>query len=59
MVETEPSSHTTEIFDHPNPEKAEENFLKCNFMKIMVTFKEQMKNSITEIGEKRNKIWQK
>ena len=52
MVTPEPSEGR---LDHPNPEKAEENDIKCNFMKMMEAFKEEMKNSLKEIEEKTNK----
>ena len=55
MITPEPSGHTTERLDHPNPEEAEENDFKCNFMKMMETFKEEMKNSLKEMEEKTNK----
>lgn len=41
--------------EHPDPEEAEENVLKYNFMEIIKTFKEEMKNSLKEIGGKTNK----
>ena len=53
MVTPEPSGHTTGRLDHPNPEEAEENNFKCNFMKMMETFKEEMKNSHKEKWRKR------
>ena len=46
MVTPEHNGHTSERLDHPNTEKAEENNFKCNFMKMMETFKEEMKNSL-------------
>ena len=46
MVTPEPSSHTTGRLDLPNPEEAEVNDVKSNFMKMMETFKEEMKNSL-------------
>ena len=59
MVIPEPSDHTTGRFDHPNPEKAEENNFKSNFMRMMGTFKEEMKNFLKEMEEKTNKNWKK
>ena len=56
MVTLETSGHTTERLDHPNPEEAEENDFKLNFMK-METFKEEMKNSHREMEEMTNKNW--
>ena len=41
MVTLESSSHTTGRLDYPNPEEAEENDSKLNFMK-METFKEKV-----------------
>ena len=55
MVTPELSGHTTGKLDHPNPEEAEENDFKCNFMKMMETFKEEVKNSLKEMEEKTNK----
>ena len=52
MVTPEPSGHTTGRLDHPNPEEAEENDFKCNFMKMMETFEEEMKNSLKEMENK-------
>ena len=43
MVTPEPCNYTTERLDHLNPEEAEENNFKCNFMKMMETFKKEMK----------------
>ena len=54
MVTPEPSSHTTGRLDHPNTEVEENNF-KCNFMKMMETFKQEVKNSFKEMEEKTNK----
>lgn len=45
-VKTEPSWNTIGRVDNPNLEEAEENKLKCNFMRMMDTYKEQMKNSL-------------
>ena len=52
MVTPEPSGHTTGRLDHPNPEVEENNF-KCNFMKMMKTFKEEAKNSLKEMEGKK------
>ena len=57
LVTPEPSGHSIGRFEHPNPEEAEENNFKCNFMRMMETFKEEMKNSLKEIEEKTNKNW--
>ena len=43
LVTPEPNGHTTGRPDHPNPEEVEENDLKNNFMKMIETFKEEMK----------------
>ena len=55
MVTPEPSGHTTGRLDHPNPEEAEENDFKCNFMRMMETFKEERKFFLKELEEKTNK----
>ena len=55
MVTRESSGHTKGRLDHPNPE-VEENDFECNFMKMMNTFKEEVKNSLKEIEEKTNKV---
>ena len=55
MVAPEPSGHPTARPDHPNPDEAEENYLKYNFMKMIETFKEEKKNSLKEMEEKTNK----
>ena len=57
MVTPEPSGHTTGRLDHPNPEEAEENNFKCNFMRMMETFKEEMKKSLKEWKKRKN--WKK
>ena len=55
MVTPETSDHITGRLDYPNSEEAEENNFKHNFMKMMETFKEEMKNSLKEMEEKTNK----
>ena len=52
MVAPEPNGHIKGRLDHPNPEEAEEINFKCKFMKMMETFKEEMKNSLKEMEEK-------
>ena len=60
MVTPESSDHTTGRLDHPNSEETEEeNAFKCNGMKMMETFEEEMKNSLKEMGEKTSKKWKK
>ena len=54
MVTPEPRDHTTGRLDHSNPEEVEESDFKHNFLKMMETFKEEMKNSLKEM-EKTNK----
>ena len=58
MAPPEPSGPTTGRPEHPNPEEAEENNLKYNFMKMIETLKEEMKNSLKEMEEK-TKNWKK
>ena len=41
MITPEPSGHTTGRLHHPNP-GAEENDFKCNFTKMMDTFRDQI-----------------
>ena len=55
MVPPEPSGHKTGRFDHRNPEEAEENDFKHNFMRTMETFKEEMKHSLKVMEKKTNK----
>ncbi|CAO2638382.1 LINE-1 retrotransposable element ORF1 protein [Lemmus lemmus] len=55
MATPESSGHTTRRLDHPNPEEVEGNNSKCNFMKIMETFKEEVRNSLKEMEDKTNK----
>ena len=54
IVTPESSGHTIGRLDHHNTEGAEENYFKCNIMKMMETFKEVMKNSSKEMDEKTN-----
>ena len=58
MVTPDPSRHIAGRLDHANPEKAEENNLKHNFVKMTETIKEEMENSLKERGEK-TKYWKK
>ena len=59
MATPEPSGHTTGRFHHSNPEEAGENDFKHSFMKMMETFKEEMKNSLNEMEERKTKIGRK
>ena len=56
MAMPEPSGPTTGRPEHPNPEEAEENDLKYNFMKMIATLKGEMKNSLKEMEKKDKKI---
>ena len=47
MVAPESSGHTTGRLDYPNTQEAEENNFKCNFMKMMETFKEKIKKKLS------------
>lgn len=51
IVTQESSGYTTGRLDHPNPEEKENDF-KCNFMKMMETFKEEVKISLIKATEK-------
>ena len=51
----EPNGPTTGRHEHPNPQKAEENDFKYNFMKMIQSLREEMKNSLKEMEEKTNK----
>lgn len=55
MPPPEPRGPTTARPEPPNAEEAEENNLKNNFMKTIEALKEEMKNFLKEIEEKRNK----
>ena len=55
MVIPEPSGHIAGRLHNPNPEEAEENDFKCNFMKMKEMFKEEIKSSLKEMVEKTNK----
>lgn len=57
MVPPEPSGHTTGKCKYPNRGDAEEIDFKCNFMRMMKTFKEEVKNSLTEMAKNTNKNW--
>ena len=41
--------------EQPNPKEAKENILKYNFLKMIKTLKEEMKNSLKEIEKNTNK----
>ena len=41
--------------DHPNSEETEKNGFIYNFMRMIVTLKEEVKNSLKEIEEKIDK----
>ena len=56
MIIPEPNGSTTGRLDQPNPTKAEENDFKHNFMKMMDSFKEEIKNFLKEMEEKTKKI---
>ena len=49
MVTPEPTGHTTGRLDHLNPGEAEQNNFKYNFMRMIETLKEEMKNSLEEM----------
>ena len=51
----ETSDSTVARPKHPNTDEAEENDIKNNFMKMIETLKEEMKNSLKEMEEKTNK----
>ena len=55
MAPPEPSGPTTGRPEHPNPEAAEESDLHYNFMKKIATLEEEMKNSLKEMEEKKQK----
>ena len=59
MVTPEPSGHTTGRLDHPNPEEAEENVFKHNFLRTIETFKQEMKNSLKKWRKRQTKNWKK
>ena len=52
-VAPEPSGHTTGRPDHINPEEDEENNLKYNYLKIIETLKEEKRDSLKEMEEKK------
>ena len=51
MASPETSGSTTARTKHHNADKAEENYLKINFMKMIEALKEKMKNSLKEIKD--------
>ena len=51
MVTPEPSHHTTGKCKYPNGDTEEIEF-KWNFMRMMKAFKEEVKNSLTEMAKK-------
>ena len=55
-ITPESCEHTTERLEHSNPEKVEEIDFKCNLMKIMETRKQEVKNSLKEIEEDKQKV---
>ena len=46
MITPDPNGHAIERLDHSNLEEPEENDFKCKFMKMMETFKEEMKTPL-------------
>lgn len=50
----EPNGPTTRRHEHPNPQKAEENDFKYNFMKMIQALREEKKNSLKEMEENTN-----
>lgn len=54
MVTPESSGLMTGRSEYPNPEEAEKNDLKYNFMKVIETLKEETKNSLKVMEEKTN-----
>ena len=55
MAQPEPSDPTTARPDHTNEAETQESKLKNNFMKMIESHKEEMKNSLKEIGERQAK----
>ena len=55
MVTPEPSGHKTGTPEHLKQEKAEQNDLEYNFIKIIEILKEEMRNSFKETEEKTSK----
>ena len=56
MITPEPSGSTTGRLDQPNPKKAEVNDFTHNFMKLVDSFKEEIKNFLKEMEEKTKKL---
>ena len=54
MVRLEFHKHSTDRLEDPNPEKVEENDFKYSLMKMMETFKQEVKTSLKEMEEKTN-----
>ena len=54
MILSETSGHKIGKLDHLSAEEAEKNDFKCNFMRMMETFKEELKNSL-KLMEKKKK----
>lgn len=52
---SEASGSATTRPEYPNTNEPEENNLKNNFLKMIETLKEDIKNSIKEVEEKTNK----
>lgn len=57
MVIPEPSCHTIGRVDNPNPDEADKNYFKSNFLTMMDTFNEEMKSSLKETEDRTNKNW--
>ena len=55
MLTPEPSGHTKGRLDHPNPEEVQESYFKCNFMKMMENFKEEVKHSLPQRNGREDK----
>ena len=49
MVKVELSDYSTGRLYHSNTKEAEENYFKHNFIRMMETFKEEMKKSLKEM----------
>lgn len=59
MAPREPSYHPTARPEYSNAAEGQENYLKNNFMNMLVVFKEEMKALLKEIKGKTSKNWQK
>ena len=53
MITPEPSEHTTGRLEHPNQE-----IEKIDIMKVIESLKQDVKNSLKEMGEKNYKIFE-